>query len=140
MVQDAVPNMGSVAGGDFTFWLVPVNSPLSATVQTFDMHFFTLSGNGGDSVNFNMSCDPFRIVNDPINLTCDYFNWLQLPANAGIWTAGPNKGVIFNPGDYSGPAGDLVITATPEPSTLALLLMSFATLFLLSVGVRPNHR
>jgi hypothetical protein len=59
-----------------------------------------------------------------------------------MWTNADGH-AIFIPGSYDD--GQIVISmasavATPEPSTLALLLMSFAILFLLAVGVRPSHR
>jgi hypothetical protein len=133
MAADATPDQGSVAANDFTFLAVPTFSRISETVQTFDLHFFRLPGM--DTTDLIQSCDPFRIVFDPINQTCDYFNRIEVPGIA-MWSVGADGNPVFIPGDYNG----LIISATPEPSTLALLLMSFATLFLLAVGRRPSDR
>jgi len=84
MQQDAVPDQGSLAAGDFTFLLVPVYESFLNRTHTFDMHFFFLSN--PVTTNLKMDCDPFGIFTDPISNTCDYFNWLQfdgiVPLNA----------------------------------------------------------
>jgi len=136
LAQDATPDFGSVATGDFTFSKVPVFVTFAGMVQTFDLHFFRLTGTP-DTTNFQMICDPFSIRIDNPSLTCDYFNWIQIEGDTGIWTSGPDNNPIFVPGVYNGPNG-LIISETPEPSTFALLLISFATLSLLAVGVRPR--
>ena len=134
MAQDAVPDRGSVASGDFQFNNVPVFVAFWDRVQTFDMHFFIVSYLASPVTrNLQMNCDPFRIAFDPISLTCDYSNWIQIEGDSGMWMAGADGNPAFIPGDWNG----LIISETPEPSTLALL---FATLFLLAVGVRPSHR
>jgi len=130
--QNATPDRGSVAADDFEFFKVTVAVTFSGLTQTFDLHFFRLLG----TTNFQMSCDPWAIrIDDPAQ-TCDYMNWIQLQGDTGIWTSGPDNNPTFIPGVY----GALTISETPEPSTLALLLMSFATLSLLAVGVKPSHR
>src|SRR5215467_6584660 len=127
MAADATPDQGSVAGNDFTFLTVPTFSRISGTVQTFDLHFFRLPGMG--TTDLIQSCDPFRIVFNPINLTCDYFNRIEVPGIA-MWSVGADGISCVIPGHYYG----LIIGATPEPSTLELLLMSFATLVRLEIG------
>jgi len=125
--QDAVPDRGSVAGGDFQFLAVPVGT------HTFDVNFFflTIGLTGQITTNFQLFCDPFQVIG------CDYLIFLQTDGDARVWLADSGNRVDFIPGDYF---FGTISVATPEPSTLALLLMGLATLFLLAAGVRPSHR
>ena len=88
--------------------------------------------------NFEMFCDPFTFSQTlPPFFHCDFIPRIDQTATP-IWTGSGND-PTFIPGIYAD--GALIITErTPEPSTLALLLLSFAALFLLAVGVRPSHR
>jgi len=75
-------------------------------VQTFDLHFFritktVLEPNLIDSTNFQLTCDPFRVVEDPISLTCDYSNWLQTPGLIGPWTTGADGNPMFLTGNWA---------------------------------------
>jgi hypothetical protein len=130
--QDPVPD---VVGTDFFEFIqvpvfasfMPANTPL-----TYDVFFSRQPG----STTFQMFCDPFIVSQtDPPFFNCDFNPRADVQSDTVMWS-GPLNGPAFTPGVY----GALTITETPEPSTLALLLMSFATLFLLAVGVRPNHR
>ena len=134
--QNPVPDVvGIDAFGvtdDFEFIQVPVftsfmppNTPL-----TFNIFF------GRDLGEFEvlMFCNPFIVsATAPPFFHCDFLSGGGV-GNTPIWS-GPLDNPTFIPGVY----GDLTISATPEPSTLALLLMSFATLSLLAVRVRPSH-
>ena len=132
--QNPVPDG---AGTDsFEFIQVPVfasfmppNTPL-----TYDVFFSRTP----DLPDFLMFCDPFTFSQTlPPFFHCDFIPRIDQTATP-IWTGSGND-PTFIPGVYDN--GALIITEqTPEPSTLALLLMTFATLFLLAVGVRPSHR
>src|SRR5215472_4698341 len=123
--QDAVPDWGSVSGDDFKFLMIPV----IGLGHTFDMHFFKLFNSANpsfDTTNLIMECDPFIFGGPDANKVCDYFNWYQMDGNVRMWTNADGH-AIFIPGSYDD--GEIVIsmasaTAAPEPSTLALLLMS----------------
>jgi hypothetical protein len=139
--QDATPDRGSASGDDFTFLMIPI----TGLGHTFDLHFFKIfnSANTFETTNLIMDCDPFIFGGPDANKVCDYFIWLQMSGNVAMWRTGSDGNPVFIPGTYDGGGiviSETTVTATPEPSTLALLLMSFATLFLLAVGFRPSHR
>jgi hypothetical protein len=93
-----------------------------------------------DITTFVMGCDPFTFSQtDPPFFICDFVLRTDVQGNTAMWS-GPLNNPTFIPGVYGGVNNSLTISQTPEPSTLALLLMSFATIFLLAVGVRPSHR
>ena len=110
----------------FGFVLVPVfasfmppNTPL-----TYDVFFSRTP----DLPDFLMFCDPFTFSQtEPPFFHCDFIPRIDQTATP-IWTGSGND-PTFIPGVY----GALTISEAPEPSTLALLLMSFATLSLISV-------
>ena len=132
--QNPVPDG---AGTDsFEFIQLPVFAsfmPPGMTI-TYDIIFSRDPG----LPNFEMFCDPFTFSQTlPPFFHCDFIPRIDQTATP-IWTGSGND-PTFIPGVYDN--GALIITEqTPEPSTLALLLMTFATLFLLAVGVRPSHR
>jgi len=134
--QNPVPDFVTTEPGfnGFGFSLVPVIASFMPpnTPITYSVEFFRQS----DSTSFEMGCNPFRFSPiEPPFFHCDEITRVDIPGLTAMWS-GPLDNPTFIPGVY----GDLTISATPEPSTLALLLMSFATLSLLAAGVRPNHR
>ena len=124
----------------FGFVLVPVFASFMPPNTPLDYRL--VFSRQADSTNFLAGCDPLRTsgFNSPINppfFNCEIFvnATTVVPSVTAMWSGPPNN-PTFIPGVY----GALTISEAPEPSTLALLLMSFATLFLLAVGVRPSHR
>jgi len=118
---------------DFEFFQVPVFASFMPpnTALTFDVVF------GRDLGDFKvfMFCDPFIVsATAPPFFHCDSLYGGDV-GNTAIWS-GPVNNPTFIPGVYSG----LTISEAPEPSTFAFLLICFAALFLLSVGIRPSHR
>lgn len=129
--QTPIPDASGTDG--FRFVQVPVIASFMPpnTPITYDIYF---SSDPSLPV-FEMSCDPFTIsLTAPPFFHCDFDPRIEQTATA-MWN-GSNSNPTFVPGVY----GNLTITETPEPAPLALLLMSFATLFLLGVRVRPSHR
>jgi hypothetical protein len=129
--QNPIPDVAGT--DDFRFLKVPVFASFMPpnTPITYDIYF---SREPGLPV-FEMSCDPFTFsLTAPPFFHCDFVPRIDQTATA-MWSGSGNN-PTFIPGVY----GNLTISETPEPSPLALLLMSFATLFLLAVGVRPSHR
>jgi hypothetical protein len=130
--QDSVPDF--VGTDFFEFIQVPVFASFmpANTALTYDVFF----SRQPDSTNFEMFCDPFIVSQtDPPFFHCDFIPRVDVQSGTAMWSGSLNN-PTFIPGVY----GALTISQTPEPSSLALLLMSFATLFLLAVLVRPSHR
>jgi hypothetical protein len=130
--QNPVPDF--VGTDFFEFIQVPVFTSFmpANTALTYDVFF----SRQPDSTDFEMFCDPFTFSQtDPPFFHCDFIPRADVQSGTAMWS-----GSLNNPTFISGVYGALTISETPEPSTLALLLMSFATLFLLAVGVRPSHR
>ena len=132
--QNPVPDVASTDA--FQFNQVPVFASFmpAGTTITYDIFFSRVPG----LPVFLMWCAPFTFSqNEPPFFHCDFIPRIDQTATP-IWTGSGND-PTFIPGIYAD--GALIITEqTAEPSTLALLLMTFATLFLLAVGVRPSHR
>ena len=136
--QNPIPD---IAGTDsFEFIQVPVFASFMPPNTPLDYRL--VFSRQADSTNFLAGCDPLRTsgFNSPINppfFNCEIFvnATTVVPSVTAMWSGPPNN-PTFIPGVY----GALTISEAPEPSTLALLLMTFATLFLLAVGVRPSHR
>jgi hypothetical protein len=127
------PIVDGAGTDDFSFAQVPVFASFMPpnTPITYDIFF---SREPGLPV-FEMFCAPFRFSQtEPPFFHCDFIPRIDETATA-MWSGSGNN-PTFIPGVY----GNLTISETPEPSTLALLLMSIATLCLLAVGVRPSHR
>jgi hypothetical protein len=142
---DGVPTVNftfSSSGGDTLFFTLPQNPggleffqvPVFTsfmppnTPLTYDVFFSREPG----LPSFEMFCDPFIFsLTEPPFFHCDFIPRVDEVATP-MWS-GPDTNPTFIPGVY----GDLTISATPEPSTLALL---FVTLCLLGVGVRPRTR
>lgn len=114
MERGALPDRGSFASGDFEYLQVPVFSKVSDLVQTFDLHFFTLDN--PRSRNFQLACDPFFFSIERPQITCDYMEWIQIDGDSGFWNS---DGLIL--GDHNG-----LVISTPEPETIALLLLGLA--------------
>jgi len=131
--QNPIPDAAGT--DDFRFFKVPIFASFMPpnTPITYDIFFSREPG----LPFFEMSCDPFTFSpSAPPFFHCDFIPRIDQTATA-MWSGSGNN-PTFIPGVYAN--GALVISETPEPSPLALLLMSFATLFLLAVGVRPSPR
>ena len=129
--QNPIPDVAGT--DDFRFLKVPVVASFMPpnTPITYDIFF---SSEPGLPV-FEMSCDPFVFsLTAPPFFHCDFTPRIDQSATA-MWS-GSGDHPTFIPGVY----GNLTISETPEPSPLALLLVSFAALFLLVIGIRPSHR
>ena len=130
--QNPIPDAAGT--DDFRFFKVPVFASFMPpnTPITYDIFFSKESG----LPLFEMSCDPFTFsLTAPPFFHCDFTPRIDQTTTA-MWSGSGNN-PTFIPGVYAN--GALVISETPEPSPLALLLMSFTTLFLL-VGVRLSPR
>ena len=133
--QSPIPDSVGLLGTDsFEFSQVPIFASFmpANTALTYDLVFFRQS----DSTNFEMFCNPFIVSQtNPPFFHCDETPSASVLGTTAMWSGSPN-----NPNFIPGVYGGLTISDAPEPSALALLLMSFAILFVLAVGVRPSHR
>jgi hypothetical protein len=133
--QGSAPDSVGLLGTDsFEFFQVPVFASFmpANTALTYDLLFFRQS----DSANFEMFCAPFIVSQtNPPFFHCDEITSASVLGATAMWSGSPN-----NPNFIAGVYGGLTISEAPEPSTLGLLLISFATLFLLAAGFRPSHR
>jgi hypothetical protein len=135
--QNPVPD--SVGTEDFRFIQVPVliSAPFEPpnTSLTYTVSFLRLQG----ITIFEMNCDPFIVsFTDPPFFICDFIPRTDVQGDTAIWSGALNN-PTFIPGVYGGVNNTLTISETPEPSTLALLLIGFATLSLLALEVRPSQ-